>query len=55
MTLIKLADPEKQFSLLLRHIEMLRSRVQWMRSRMTVYVEHNLGFEVNQYCMARFW
>jgi hypothetical protein len=39
-------DPERQFSLLLRHIEMIRSKVQWMRSRITVYVEHNLGFEV---------
>jgi hypothetical protein len=39
-------DPEKQFSLLLRHVEVIRTKVQWMRSKITVYVEHNLGFEV---------
>jgi hypothetical protein len=47
-------DPERQFSLLLRHIEALRSKVQWMRSRITVYVEHNLGFEVHYSCVSHF-
>ena len=27
-------------------MEVIRTKVQWMRSRITVYVEHNLGFEV---------
>jgi hypothetical protein len=39
-------DPEKQFSLLMAHIQTIRTKVQWMRSRITIYVEHNLGFEV---------
>lgn len=39
-------DPERQFALLLRHMEAIRSKVHWMRSSITIYVEHNLGFEV---------
>ena len=42
----KNTDPEKQFLLLLDHIHMIRTKVQWMRSQITIYVEHNLGFEV---------
>lgn len=41
------ADPEKQFLLLLEHIHMIRSKVQWIKSHITIYVEHNLGFEVS--------
>lgn len=42
-----MADPEKQFLLLLEHIRLIRNKVHWLRSGITVYVEHNLGFEAS--------
>ena len=38
-------DPEKQFLRLISHISLIRSKVHWLRSPITIYVEHNLGFE----------
>ena len=32
--------------LLLSHINLIRGKAQWLRSSITIYVEHNLGFEV---------
>lgn len=38
--------------LLIRHIEALRSKVQWARSKVVIYVEHNLGFESEHHARA---
>jgi hypothetical protein len=38
--------------LLIRHISELRSKVQWLRSRIVIYVEHNLGFESEHHARA---
>lgn len=43
------SDPEKQFSLLKRHITALRGNPYWRTSKITVYVERNLGFEAEHH------
>jgi hypothetical protein len=45
-TLTPKLDPEKQFAMLLEHIESIRTKVIWEKSSIIVFVEHNLGFEV---------
>jgi hypothetical protein len=40
-------DPEKQFAMLIGHIQGIRSNVVWEKSSIIVFVEHNLGFEVS--------
>jgi hypothetical protein len=42
-------DPEKQFLMLMDHIHKMRSKVMWAKSNITVFVEHNLGFEAEHH------
>jgi hypothetical protein len=42
-------DPEKQFMMLIAHIDKIRDHVKWQNSKITVYVEHNLGFEAEHH------
>jgi hypothetical protein len=32
--------------MLMEHVDGIRQNVTWTRSRITIFVEHNLGFEV---------
>ena len=45
-------DPERQFLLLQRHIDGIRRNVHWIKSPITIYVEHNLGFEAEHHARA---
>lgn len=38
-------DPERQFLLLISHIQRIRDKVFWARSPIEIFVEYNLGFE----------
>ena len=38
-------DPDKQFLLLIDHIKRIRDGIFWQGSHITIFVEHNLGFE----------
>lgn len=40
-----MADPDKQFMLLVSHIQKIRSCLQWANSPLLVFVESNLGYE----------
>lgn len=42
-------DPEKQFKLLVNHIKALQNQTVWRMSNITVFVEHNLGFEAEHH------
>ena len=42
------ADPGKQFALVAQHISMLRQIPGRAASRVTIYVERNLGFEAGE-------
>lgn len=47
MSIATTADPEKQFLLLISHLDRIRSVGIWARSPVRIFVEHNLGFEVS--------
>ena len=49
MSTFSCTDPEKQFLLLINHVNMIRKKVHWISSMVHVFVEHNLGFEVLVY------
>ena len=42
-------DPEKQFMMLVDHIQRLRSHLVFRNSDITIFVEHNLGFEAEHH------
>ena len=43
LTFLALAEPEKQFALVRRHIDAIRRRSEFVDSEIVVMVEHNLG------------
>lgn len=50
--MFSLADPGKQFALVTRHIESIRSNMGYKGCRVFVYVERNLGFEAEHHRRA---
>lgn len=48
-TLSGCKDPEKQFRLLTEHIKAIQAESKWSASAITVFVEHNLGFEAEHH------
>jgi hypothetical protein len=44
-----IADPAKQFLMLIEHIDRIRFNIMWSKSPIMVLVEHNLGFEAEHH------
>jgi len=46
---LSLADPGKQFDLVVHHIQSIKRLPGFEASRFTIYVERNLGFEAGEH------